>query len=108
MPVLCCCRSLAISVNEEQLALSLSGGPAFTLALNNQELMKTDDMNFELLGAGVHTAGEVSQHQPKIPMQDTQQPTAVAADISCVTCLQQDGKVASHRSCVGCCRCHWS
>lgn len=58
MAVLCCCRSLAVSGNEEQLAVSLSGGPAFTLALNNQELMKTDDMNFELLGAGVHTAGE--------------------------------------------------
>jgi hypothetical protein len=51
------CRSLAISSNEEQLALSLQGGPAFTLALNNQELMKADDMNFELLGPGVHTAG---------------------------------------------------
>lgn len=51
------CRSIAISSNEEQLALSLQGGPAFTLALNNQELMKADDMNFELLGPGVHTAG---------------------------------------------------
>lgn len=51
------CRSLTISSNEEQLALSLAGGPAFTLALNNQELMKADDMNFELLGPGVHTAG---------------------------------------------------
>lgn len=50
-------RSIAISSNEEQLALSLAGGPAFTLALNNQELMKADDMNFELLGPGVHTAG---------------------------------------------------
>eukprot|EP00878_Enallax_costatus_P025349 GHUV01027119.1.p1 GENE.GHUV01027119.1~~GHUV01027119.1.p1 ORF type:complete len:499 (+),score=150.84 GHUV01027119.1:978-2474(+) len=50
-------RSLAISITEEQLALSLVGGPAFTLALNNQELMKTDEMNFELLGPGVHTAG---------------------------------------------------
>jgi hypothetical protein len=51
-------RGLAISSSEEQLALSLLGGPAFTLALNNQELMKTDEMNFELLGPGVHTAGE--------------------------------------------------
>jgi hypothetical protein len=51
------CRGLAISGSEEQLALSLLGGPAFTLALNNQELMKTDEMNFELLGPGVHTAG---------------------------------------------------
>jgi len=51
------CRSLAISSNEEQLVLSLAGGPAFTLALNNQELMKADDMNFELLGPGMHTAG---------------------------------------------------
>jgi hypothetical protein len=51
------CRSLAISANDEQLALSLACGPAFTLALNNQELMKTDDMNFELLGPGVHTSG---------------------------------------------------
>jgi hypothetical protein len=50
-------RGLAISSNEEQLALSLLGGPAFTLALNNQELMKMDEMNFELLGPGVHTAG---------------------------------------------------
>ncbi|WIA38592.1 hypothetical protein OEZ86_001902 [Tetradesmus obliquus] len=49
-------RGLAISSSEEQLALSLLGGPAFTLALNNQELMKTDEMNFELLGPGVHTA----------------------------------------------------
>lgn len=56
------CRSIAISSNEEQLALSLQGGPAFTLALNNQELMKADDMNFELLGPGVHTAGEL-QHR---------------------------------------------
>lgn len=54
------CRSIAISSNEEQLALSLQGGPAFTLALNNQELMKADDMNFELLGPGVHTAGGLS------------------------------------------------
>lgn len=38
--------------------MSLAGGPAFTLALSNQELMKADDMNFELLGPGVHTAGE--------------------------------------------------
>eukprot|EP00882_Tetradesmus_deserticola_P027471 GHRQ01030421.1.p1 GENE.GHRQ01030421.1~~GHRQ01030421.1.p1 ORF type:complete len:115 (+),score=32.29 GHRQ01030421.1:204-548(+) len=51
-------RGLAISSSEEQLALSLLGGPAFTLALNNQELMKPDEMNFELLGPGVHTAGE--------------------------------------------------
>lgn len=56
----CLCRSLAISITEEQLALSLAGGPAFTLALNNQELMKTDEMNFELLGPGVHTAGAAS------------------------------------------------
>lgn len=54
----CACRSISISTNEEQLALSLAGGPAFTLALNNQELMKANDMNFELLGPGVHTAGE--------------------------------------------------
>lgn len=53
----CAHRSLAISVSEEQLALALHGGPAFTLALNNQELMKAEDMNFELLGTGVHTAG---------------------------------------------------
>jgi hypothetical protein len=55
--LLLACRSIAISSNEEQLALSLAGGPAFTLALNNQELMKAVDMNFELLGPGVHTAG---------------------------------------------------
>lgn len=51
------CRSIAIAVSEEQLALSMAGGLAFTLALNNQELMKADEMNFERLGPGAHTAG---------------------------------------------------
>lgn len=50
-------RSLAISLNEEQLALSLGGGAAFTLALHNQELLAADGMNFEPLGAGGHTSG---------------------------------------------------
>ena len=57
-------RSLSISASEEQLALALHGGPAFTLAINNQELMKPDEMNFELLGAGVHTGGAFSRVAP--------------------------------------------
>ncbi|GBF89931.1 cilia- and flagella-associated protein [Raphidocelis subcapitata] len=50
-------RFLAVSPGEEQLALALEGGPAFALALANQELMKPEEMNFEPLGPGVHTEG---------------------------------------------------
>jgi hypothetical protein len=48
-----------VSPGEEQLALALEGGAAFTLALTNQELMKPGDMNFERLGAGGHSEGAV-------------------------------------------------
>jgi hypothetical protein len=58
------CRSLTISLNEEQLALGLENGGAYTLALNNQELMKPEDNNFEVLGSGAHCAGRF-RHRTK-------------------------------------------
>lgn len=49
-------RSLAISPNEEHLACSLDNGAAYTLPISNQELLKVEDMNFEVLGGSYHSA----------------------------------------------------
>jgi hypothetical protein len=50
---------LAVSPSEESLACSLENNQAFTLLLSNQEIMKQDEMNFEVLGTPNH-AGPVT------------------------------------------------
>ncbi len=45
----CSYRSnLAISPNEEHLVCSLENHQVYTLLLSNQEIMKQDEMNFEV------------------------------------------------------------
>ncbi|GMH45741.1 hypothetical protein BSKO_13704 [Bryopsis sp. KO-2023] len=49
--------NMAISPSEDQLACTLENNQAYTLALANTEIMKTDDMNFELLATPFHSKG---------------------------------------------------
>eukprot|EP00198_Chlamydomonas_reinhardtii_P011942 XP_001701279.1 flagellar associated protein [Chlamydomonas reinhardtii] len=55
----CKVLNLAISPNEEHLVASLENNQAFTLLLSNQEIMKQDEMNFEVLGTPNH-AGPIT------------------------------------------------
>ncbi len=60
-PVVCLCsllvvvsRYLTVSPNEEQLICSLENGQVYTLLLSNNEIMKADEMNFDVLGTNNH------------------------------------------------------
>ncbi|GLC59167.1 hypothetical protein PLESTB_001455600 [Pleodorina starrii] len=55
----CKVLNLAISPNEEHLVASLENNQAYSLMLSNQEIMKQDEMNFEILGTPNH-AGPVT------------------------------------------------
>lgn len=50
-------RHLAISPNDEHLICSLENYQVYSLPLSNSEIMKTDEMNFEVLGTNNHWAG---------------------------------------------------
>ncbi|KAL6752180.1 WD repeat domain 65-like protein [Haematococcus lacustris] len=47
-------RYMAISPNEEHLVCSLENGQAYTLLLSNSEIMKADEMNFDVMGTSNH------------------------------------------------------
>lgn len=49
-------RHLAISPNDEHLICSLENYQVYSLPLSNSEIMKTDEMNFEVLGTNNHWA----------------------------------------------------
>ena len=53
-PQLHACRYLAVSPNEEHLACSLENNQLYTLLLSNNEIMKADEMNFDVLGTNNH------------------------------------------------------
>lgn len=47
-------KSLAVSPSEEQLVCSLANSQVYVLTLSNAEILKADEMNFELLSQSFH------------------------------------------------------
>ena len=50
-------KSLAIQPSEETLLCALENNQVFSLSLSNTELMKPDEMNFELFTQSFHSQG---------------------------------------------------
>ena len=50
----CRVKHLAVSPNEEHLVCSLDNNQIYTLLLSNSEIMKQDEMNFDILGTSNH------------------------------------------------------
>lgn len=50
----CRVKYLAISPNEEHLICSLENNQLYSLLLSNSEIMKQDEMNFDVLGTNTH------------------------------------------------------
>jgi WD40 repeat protein len=50
-------KSLAIQPGEETLLCSLENNQMFVLSLSNSDIMKTDEMNFELFTQSFHSKG---------------------------------------------------
>ena len=47
-------RYLAVSPNEEHQVCSMENNQLYTLLLSNSEIMKADEMNFDVLGTNNH------------------------------------------------------
>ena len=63
-------RYLAVSPNEEHLLCSLENNQLYTLLLSNSEIMKPDEMNFDVMGTHNHqgpiTGMDVAIRKPLI------------------------------------------